>query len=266
MKRLLLLTWIVLACACQKDLLDVTSGQNSDQLITIKSPFLERTTLQLTPYAFDSALVQKPEKYSFSPGTKFPLLIFFHGTGEAANDGGLQALMKIGPPKYMADSLRLGDFITVCPQDEDGYRTSDNVDAVITAAIQKYRVDTNRIYLTGLSAGARNAMNYITENKTYAQRIAAVAAMSIITMNKAHTNNFNYFARYGVNCRIYVGDSDRRYFDENVAYNDAINKYEPQMSKLFIYNGAHSGWNKVYKPDRRQYSNVYDWLVSCSRP
>lgn len=265
MKKLLLFSLVIIACSCKKELTDSLNQEDAENLITIKSPFLEKISLQLTPNAADSAVVQKPENYNFAPATKFPLLIFFHGTGEARNDGGLQALLRLGPPRFMSDSIRLGNFITLCPQDEDGYRTADNINLIINAAIKKYRVDTNRIYLTGLSAGGRNVMNYVTEKPAYAKRIAAVAPMSVIDMNKAHTDNFNYFARYGVHCRIYVGDSDKRYFKDNVNYNNAINKFDPQMSQLITYKGAHSGWNKVYKPDRAKHSNVYDWIVRWSR-
>jgi poly(3-hydroxybutyrate) depolymerase len=149
----------------------------------------------------------------------------------------------------------------VCPQDYDGYRSADNVNQIINAVIKKYRVDTNRIYLTGLSAGARNIMTYITGSTNYAKRIAAVVPMSIIYMDKTSMSRMKNFATYDVHTKIYIGNQDYSYYKTNVQCRDKINYYKAGLCEFVEYVGAHNGWNKLYNPGRRGMNNVYNWLM-----
>lgn len=263
MKKIIVLSFFIIA-ACRKEMTEhIVTTETSANIITAE-PFMQKTVVYRYGKYKDSALLQLPVGYN-ADTAKYPLLIFFHGTGEAVNDGGLKKLIKIGPPKYISDSIRLGNFITLCPQDDDGYRTAANINDVINGAVKQYRVDTTRIYLTGLSAGARNITNYITEKPEYAQRIAAVVPMSIIYMDEAHIRNFKYFADYNIHCKIYCGDSDTRYLRYNVAYSDSINTFRQGQSDFVTYAGAHSGWNNPYKPTKKGNNNVYMWLCKYSK-
>lgn len=262
MKKIIIIIFVML-CGCKKELTSVSASVETNAIVAYE-PYMQKTVIYRDKMFKDSALLQLPPGYN-STANKYPLLIFFHGTGEAVNDGGLQKLMRLGPPRYMSDSIRLGNFITLCPQDDDGYRTCVNVNDVINAAIKQFRVDTTKIYLTGLSAGARNIMNYVTDSAKYAQRIAAVVPMSIIYMDAVHINRLKYFALYNVHCKIYCGDSDIRYYNNNVAYADSINKAKTGQSEFITYEGAHSGWNHLYKPTRRGDDNVYTWLSKYNK-
>jgi predicted peptidase len=93
------------------------------------------------------------------PGKKWPVLIFLHGAGERGADFG--ALDTHGPMRHAQDDekFRKGLPMVVispqCPPDKDW--TSPEMTALVgelmQLAIQKYRCDPDRVYLTGLSLG-----------------------------------------------------------------------------------------------------------------
>lgn len=234
-------------------------------------PKLQRTTVVYDAHHFDSSWVQLPCSYASSSDTQhYPLLVFFHGIGESGNDGGLNVMLTLGPPKYMADSIRFAftnankiyNFIVFCPQDYDGYRTPENVDAILNYIVAHYRVDVRRIYLTGLSAGARNCLNYVTDKQAYANRIAAIVPMSSIVMDATHTSHFDYVANANVHTRIFIGTSDASNLSNNQSYANAINALSPGLAELTTYAGGHCCWNGPYSTNHDFYNpNIYEWML-----
>lgn len=82
---------------------------------------------------------------------KLPLLIFLHGMGERGND--LNLVKFHGPPSFL-DNKKDFPFICISPQCPDSVYWNENIllpfyDEIIA----KYPVDTDRIYITGLSMG-----------------------------------------------------------------------------------------------------------------
>lgn len=238
-------------------------------------PLLQRTTITYDATHHDSAWIQLPCSYNHSSDTAhYSLLVFFHGTGEAANDGNLSVMLTLGPPKYMADSIRYLFYvnkvfyhtIVLCPQDNDGYRSPSNINAILDYMVSHYRIDVSRIYLTGLSAGGRNVLNYLTENQAYANRIAAAIPMSVIYMDAAHEGHFNYVANANVHTRIYCGSGDVSFYANNQRYIDSINHYSPGLGELVSYAGGHCCWNQPYSPRHDYYDpNMYEWMLQFHR-
>ncbi len=81
----------------------------------------------------------------------FPLLLFLHGAGERGDD--LEMVKKHGPPKLIEAGQQL-PFIVVSPQCPAG-RWWEPVElaALLDEIVEKYKVDEDRIYVTGLSMG-----------------------------------------------------------------------------------------------------------------
>jgi predicted esterase len=90
-----------------------------------------------------------PKEYSADTGKKWPLLVFLHGSGEQGTD--LDKIKVHGLPKLI-DKGQEFDFIVVSPQAQHGWN-SDFLYEMILDVKSKYRVDDDRIYLTGLSMG-----------------------------------------------------------------------------------------------------------------
>ena len=86
-----------------------------------------------------------------NPSQPWPLMLFLHGAQESGTN--LASLKKNGPPKYVETHPGF-PFILVSPQYHSGNDWDKNtLMALLDDVIGKYRVDTRRIYLTGLSMG-----------------------------------------------------------------------------------------------------------------
>jgi len=95
-----------------------------------------------------------PEGYAESD-QPWPLVLFLHGKGERGDDLDLVAVH--GPPKHAAAGESF-PFILVSPQcpDDDWWtsvRQITALNALLDDIIDRYRVDEDRVYLTGLSMG-----------------------------------------------------------------------------------------------------------------
>jgi predicted peptidase len=90
-----------------------------------------------------------PQGYEKSKES-WPLMLFLHGSGESGTN--LAKLKKHGPPKVV-ESKPDFPFILVSPQSHGHGWTNQTLMALLDSVASQYRVDRNRIYLTGLSMG-----------------------------------------------------------------------------------------------------------------
>lgn len=95
-------------------------------------------------------LIYLPKNYSVQK--KYPLVIYLHGGSHKGND--LNKLKEYGLP-YLVDTGKDFDFIIVSPQCPDNkYWSSENwFEPLYEKILSKYQIDTNRVYLTGISMG-----------------------------------------------------------------------------------------------------------------
>jgi predicted peptidase len=118
-------------------------------------------------------LVDLPDGYEAETGKRWPLMLFLHGSGERGDN--LQGVRQHGPPKLAAAGQKF-PFIIVspqCPYDERWVpaQLNDLLDEVANT----YRVDADRIYVTGLSMGGTGTWNLAAETP---ERFAAIAPIA----------------------------------------------------------------------------------------
>ncbi|MBN2365689.1 MAG: phospholipase, partial [Calditrichaeota bacterium] len=95
-------------------------------------------------------LLYLPKNYE-AENRKWPLLIFLHGAGERGKD--LEKVKIHGPPKLIEKGKSF-PFIVVSPQCPEGtWWELDGLNDLLQNILKNYRVDLERIYLTGLSMG-----------------------------------------------------------------------------------------------------------------
>ncbi|HVY75326.1 MAG TPA: PHB depolymerase family esterase, partial [Puia sp.] len=110
---------------------------------------------QQTPEEFvqkTGYLLYLPDGYAADTSKQWPLVLFLHGSGESGAD--LEKVKVHGPPKLVAQGRKF-PFILVspqCPSAMVGWN-SETLYALLLDIKQKYRVDADRVYLTGLSMG-----------------------------------------------------------------------------------------------------------------
>ncbi|MCE9558123.1 MAG: prolyl oligopeptidase family serine peptidase [Armatimonadetes bacterium] len=95
-------------------------------------------------------LASVPKDYAKAK-TRFPVLVFLHGSGERGED--ISKVKSHGPPMLVEKGVEL-PFIIISPQCPDGqWWDVRALSALLDEVEKKYRVDTDRVYLTGLSMG-----------------------------------------------------------------------------------------------------------------
>jgi predicted peptidase len=101
---------------------------------------------------------------------QWPLILFLHGMGQCGSD--LEKVKEHGIPKIV-ESRKDFAFIAVSPQCPEGeFWSSDVLINLLDEVTDRYAVDADRIYLTGLSMGGFGTWYLACE---YPQRFAAIA-------------------------------------------------------------------------------------------
>ena len=122
-------------------------------------------------------LAYMPKDYNTDTLKKWPLIIYLHGGSDRGTD--LNKLYASGIPDQIYRGREF-PFIIISPQCPEHIRWStdnwfENFYKEVTA---KYRIDTNRVYLTGLSLGGSGTWYLAVK---YPDKFAAIAPMSGFT-------------------------------------------------------------------------------------
>lgn len=125
-------------------------------------------------------LLWLPEAYGLDPQKEWPLIVFLHGSGDDDNDSAF--VIGQGLPEVLYQNEQPDDFpfIVISPQSLPGntWWAGDMpvlINALIDDVIENYQVDTDRIYLTGLSMGGYGSWILAT---AYPDKFAAVVSVS----------------------------------------------------------------------------------------
>lgn len=232
----------------------------------------ERTIEKKVGYTY---LLSLPTGYEASPGRAWPLLVFLHGSGERGTNPWLVA--KHGPPKLLhgqpapagespeararreAAARSLADnFIVVSPQcPPNVWWDDDAVGALLDEIAARHRVDSRRIYLTGLSLGGFGTWSYAMRNPG---RLAAIVPICgggepglvrrIARTRKAELTRLPVWAFHGAkDTTVPLSDS--------VEMVEALKKVGATNVQLTVYPEAkHDSWTETYaNPD------LYAWLL-----
>jgi predicted peptidase len=115
-------------------------------------------------------LLYLPETYGRNRQQRWPLILFLHGMGERGDN--LELVKKHGPPKLVASGKQF-PFIIVSPQcPTNGWWSTATLNGLLDGVTEKYAVDADRVYLTGLSMGGFGAWSLAMEQP---ERFAAFA-------------------------------------------------------------------------------------------
>ncbi|MDE3235917.1 MAG: prolyl oligopeptidase family serine peptidase [Bacteroidota bacterium] len=239
----------------------------------IIKPIILVATILMTFNSFAQESLFSPMKYSNGKGDtlnyrllfpdydtirKYPLVIFLHGSGERGSDN--LAQLKWGVSNFATDyNMKMYQAFVLAPQcpkgkswdsfSRDGkFEYNDTASQIgnllfelINSTIKNYRIDTNRIYITGLSMGGIGTFDLITRHPNLFAAAAPVCGFG-------DTSKASVFKHIPI--WIFHGAEDA-----------AIN---PRVSLDMVYAlskaGAHPGYT--------QYPAVghFAWLAAYSDP
>jgi predicted peptidase len=243
------------------------------------------------------ALVSLPDDYATNTIQRYALIIFLHGTGEAGTNiskvanQGLPYVINKGEKIQAINPVdkKLYKFIVVSPQAPTGSYQYDHVRFMLAAIMKKYRVDTSRFYITGLSYGGWGAWTNITDpaaigttaenNPDFLNHLAAVVPMSDMPLETSTTvrgitvnrvANVTNAAKYGIAVLNICGTADGfiQYAQDYVA---RINAASPKIPAIGIWQPGvgHGGWianyDTAYRPKELGGLNIYEWMLQYSK-
>lgn len=118
-------------------------------------------------------MVYLPEGYEDNPEKTWPLLFFLHGMGDRGDN--LFVLPKASPFMMIREQGPM-PFVIVAPllNLDHSLFPNEYLDGALAEALSEYRVDSKRIYLTGMSMGGEAAYRFAA---TRADLFAAVAPL-----------------------------------------------------------------------------------------
>ncbi len=180
----------------------------------------------------------------------WPLVLFLHGAGERGTD--LELVKVHGPPKLIAAGKDF-PFIVVSPQcPKDRWWESVELTALLDTIVEKYKVDEDRVYVTGLSMGGFGTWRLAMFTP---DRFAAIAPIC--------GGGEKYWAKQFANVPVWAfhGAKDTGIpLERSQVMVDELNKNKGN-AKLTIYPEAgHDAWTETYNNPE-----LYNWLLDQKR-
>ncbi len=224
---------------------------------------------EINPYGY---FIYTPSGYQNNDAV-YPLLVFLHGSGERGNSSNeatiLNKVLSNGPPKLINTKKWMSPYptIVVSPQCQDSWWSPAKVHKLIALITKNYRVNKDRIYLTGLSMGGYGTYSYI---ETYADTGYVAAAVPICGGGNASKAK----AYKNVPLWAFHGDADNTVLPANsIDMVKAINAIYPNVkAKVTIYPGVgHDSWSRTYDSsgmgtEKSGYDafniTIYNWMFS----
>jgi predicted peptidase len=195
-------------------------------------------------------LLYLPKDYEQDGKKEWPLVLFLHGSGESGTN--LEKVKVHGPPKLIAAGK---DFpcIVVSPQARQLGWEPGALHALLDEITGTYKVDKDRIYVTGLSMGGMGTWELAASRP---ERFAAI----IPICGKGDPADAKKLKDLPI--RIYQGGKDTGVRPETAeAMLKALKDAGAKDVELTIYPEAgHDAWTQTYDNPK-----VWEWLFKQKR-
>ena len=193
-------------------------------------------------------LLSLPDHYNDDTTKRWPLLLFLHGSGESGSD--VQKVKAHGPPQ-LADQGKKFPFIIVSPQSpapagwdaELLYKLLQNIKTI-------YRVDNQRIYLTGLSMGGYGTWDLAMKHPDEFAAIAPVCGGGDTT-TAWKLRNISIWCFHGAKDDVVLPINSMNMVK-------AVKRYNPSVKFTLYPDANHNSWDSTYNSN----DNLYNWLLA----
>ena len=191
-----------------------------------------------------------PQDYGKEQGKKWPLMLFLHGAGERGSD--VNKVKVHGPPKIVENKKDF-PFILVSPQcPENKWWEPQEVIALLDEVQSKYKVDPDRVYLTGLSMGGFGTWETATQ---YPERFAAIVPIC------GGGRPYSAARLKNLPAWVFHGEKDNvvpiKRSEEMV---DALKKAGGDVKFTRYPEAGHDSWTETYNNPE-----LYDWFLKHTR-
>lgn len=196
-------------------------------------------------------LMYLPKQYEEDKEKSWPLILFLHGRGESF--GPLSLVAKWGPPMF----AQRGDdlpYILVSPQCPGDGRWSDDtrqeqLAKLLDTVAKSYRVDQDRVYLTGLSMGGYGSWTLAARSP---DRFAAIVPVC----GGGDVGDAEKLKSLPI--WVFHGDQDKAVpFSRSVEMVDAIRGAgSAKVRFTSLEHVGHNCWSSAYAMPE-----LYDWML-----
>lgn len=204
-------------------------------------------------------LLYLPADYDAAAKKRWPLLLFLHGAGERGTN--LTKVAVHGPPKLIQQGAKY-PFIVVSPQCPNDQRWQDDaLLGLLDEVTAKYSVDTNRVWLTGLSMGGYGSWSLAAKHP---ERFAAVApicgggeTIDVLLANRRQQAGFKTLAIWafhgGKDPVVPLSESERMV---------AVFKRAgcPEVELTVYPDAGHDSWTAAYNDPK-----LWEWFQKHAR-
>jgi len=195
--------------------------------------------------------------HSYNGDKELPLILFLHGAGERGDDGQLPVKQGIanGGIKFKSNEKTF-PFITVFPQCRvKGHWKAGGADAnralAILEEVQKnYRVDSKRLYLTGLSMGGIGTWSLAAAHPDKWAAIAPVCGSADLST----AEKIKHIPTWA-----FCGDQDKPFIEPNRAMFKALKAAGGNPRYTELPHVGHNSWDPAYVTPE-----LYSWFLKHS--
>lgn len=195
--------------------------------------------------------VYVPREYD--PAQAWPLILYFHGSGERGDDG----LQPTGPGlgNAVRENADRWPAVIVMPQCPEGVwwdKALDDVNTAFEKTLAEYRIDPARIYVTGISMGGYATWVY---GAMHADRFAALMPVcgGGYTEDAAKLAGIPIWAFHGAKDEVVLPS-------ESIKMVEAVREAGGNVQYTEFEDADHNSWDPAYA-DRK----AVRWLFNQSR-
>lgn len=182
---------------------------------------------------------------------KQPLIVFLHGRSLSGTD--INRVKRYGILKAIEKGVEI-PAVVIAPQLPSGAWNADKLNELIDFAIHEYNIDTNRIYVAGMSLGSYGTTRLVG---AYPEKIAAAVSICGGGLENDACNISK------VPIKIIHGDKDFIVpISESKKIVNAIKSCNENAPVTFeiVKGGNHGSVENIFRS-----KEIYDWLLSHSK-
>ncbi|HIA20651.1 MAG TPA: phospholipase, partial [Planctomycetaceae bacterium] len=203
-----------------------------------------------TPVAMDY-LAHLPDGYKEAEKT-WPLILFLHGAGSVGED--INRIKRNGLPKLLesqADTLAR-QFIVISPQTSERRWSSSSLEALLLHIMDKYKVDKQRVYLTGVSLGGYGTWSMARRFPDYFAAIVPICGGGSRSGMEQLKNTPTW---------VFHGAKDETVsIDQSERLVEALKGVGGNVKFTIYPEAGHDAWTETYNNPK-----LYEWLLEQKR-
>lgn len=227
--------------------------------------------LVITKYGHQlSGIISVPDNYATAaPAGGWPLIIFFHGRGEASATRDITALYRQGIPKLINGKMWNRPYVVLAIQDQYATPECSVVKYVLDNKVFKeYNINKNRIYATGLSYGGGESLAMALHYPELISAVVSASPSSLSTDPNSYVTGvtelsaLEVVAGQKIPVALWVGMLDGDYVGR---VNDYYNRLEKAGGEVYKFNKSgvgHGGWETLYNTADKiaEGLDMYAWI------